>query len=262
MRVGESYHFKFAKQKKRFIINYKGRFMSNLIKIRSFDKSLSIKNLSATQSEIAIYGAIGGYWEDSVSAKSVLDAINGMEKTVNTINLRINSPGGDVFEGISIYNVLKNSSKKVNVYVDGIAASIASIIALAGDKVIMGEGAMFMIHKPLTFAAGNSKDFMEIIDRLDDVEEQLISIYRKNTNLDRTAIKSMMAEETYFDSAQSIDYGFASEKMQDDEYINMAACLKNAYWINNKSDIVKRFDDKKDAIGKEIEKIEATLARK
>jgi ATP-dependent protease ClpP protease subunit len=234
--------------------------MAKLLTMKSNDKKLSIKNLSQTQAEIAIYGEIGGYWDDAITAKSVLDALKDLPETVNTINLRINSPGGDVFEGISIYNLLRNSNKKIIVYVDGLAASIASIIALAGEEVHMGEGAMFMIHRPMTMAWGNSSAMMEVIDRLDDVEEQLLTIYQKRTKLDRTELKNYISKDTYFDSAQSVEFGFATAMMEEDSYVNMAACMDRAFWIKNKSDIVTNYEkakqNHKEVIGNFLDNLE------
>lgn len=199
------------------------------------ENSFKIENKTATRAEITIYGSIGeDFWGDSISAKSFNEKLGEIASSVNQIDVRLNSGGGDVFDGIVIYNRLKQHKAKVTVYIDGLAASIASVIALAGDEVIIGEGALMMIHKPWTWAAGNSADLEETIDRLNDVEEQILGIYQRNTNLDRAELRKMVAEETWLDATQALENGFATKKMDDDESIDMAASLDKAFWINKK----------------------------
>jgi len=198
-------------------------------------KAFSIECKTATRAEIAIYSSIGdSMWDDSVSAKSFNQELTGLPSSVNQIDVRLNSGGGDVFDGMTIYNRLKQHKAKVTVYIDGLAASIASVIALAGDEIVMGEGALMMIHKPWTMAQGDSKDLEETIDRLNDVEEQILGIYERNTNLSRPELRKMIAETTWFDADQAIDMGFAQRKMASDESVDMAASLNNAFWIKDK----------------------------
>jgi len=190
-----------------------------------------IKCKSATKAEIVLYAPIGeSFWGDSISAKQFSDELKKLDASVNEISVRINSPGGDVFHGIAIYNRLKQHKAKIIVYVDGLAASIASIIALAGDEVIMGEGALYMIHKPWSFAMGNSNDFEETINRLLDVEEQLVSIYAKKTKIDRNEIKKMLSDETWMDAEQAVEKGFADSTFEDSVPI-AASVFDSAKWI-------------------------------
>lgn len=191
-----------------------------------------IKAKSATKAEIILYASIGDSWfGDSITAKKFSDELKALESTVNEITVRINSPGGDVFDGITIYNRLKQHKAKIIVRIDGLAASIASIIALAGDEVIIGEGALFMIHLPWTFAMGNRKDLESTVDRLTDVEEQLVSIYQKKTGLERSEIKAMLEAETWLDADQAIEKGFVDRK--EDESVPLAASIfENSKWIN------------------------------
>ena len=99
-------------------------------------KPLRVASKSATKAEITLYSAIGeGLWGDSISAKQFSETLNSIDPAVNEITVRINSPGGDVFDGVAIYNRLKQHKAKIIVHIDGLAASIASIIALAGDKI-------------------------------------------------------------------------------------------------------------------------------
>ena len=133
---------------------------------------ISAKTVSSA--EITIYAPIGqDFWGEAISASSFSRELDSLPDTITNIDVRLNSPGGDVFDGITIYNRLRQHKASVTVYVDGMAASIASIIALAGDEIVMGEGAQFMIHKPMSFGFGNNLDFEALIDRLNDVEDQL-----------------------------------------------------------------------------------------
>lgn len=236
-------------------------------KIAAFRKQASqkfaIKNKSATKAEIVLYGNIGSsFWEEGISAKSVSDALKGLDSTVNELTIRINSGGGDVFDGIAIYNRLKQFKGKKIVMIDGLAASIASIIALAGDEIIMGEGALFMIHLPWTFAMGNRKEIEQTVDRLVDVEDQLVSIYVKKSGMDRNEVKKLLEAETWMSAEEAIDYGFV-DKTSDEESLPIAASVFDAAWIkrapkNYKSEASVIKQDVKDLKSK----IEATLARK
>ncbi len=194
-------------------------------------KKLSV-NMKANSkiAEIIVYGDIGASWfGDSISAKSFSDELAALPKDTEEIHVRINSGGGDVFDGLTIYNRLKQHKAKVTVYIDGLAASIASIIALAGDSVIMGEGAMFMIHKPWTIAYGNSNDFDETSRRLLEVEDQLVNIYLRRSSLTREEVKSMLKAETWMDAQEAKKHGFVDE-LQEDEF-PIAASTLDKVWI-------------------------------
>lgn len=192
----------------------------------------SVKSKSATKAEISIYGSVGASWfEDSISAKQFDEELKKLDSSVNEITVRINSPGGDVFDGITMYNRLVQHKAKIIVHIDGLAASIASIIALAGDEVIIGEGALYMIHLPWTFGFGDRIAFDDITNRLIDVEEQLISIYTKKTKMSRADTKKMLEEETWMDATTAIEKGFVDK--QAGESIPVAASLMNfsSQWI-------------------------------
>lgn len=228
-------------------------------------KALKIKSLSATQQELYIYGDIGeGYWDDEISPKSVIAALNEMPPTTNEIKVRINSPGGDVFAGIAIYNLLKQHDAKIITTVDGLCASIASIIALAGDEVIMGEGALYMIHLPWTMAAGNRIELDNTVQRLFDVEELMLSIYlnrcTKKKKIDRSEIRALLEKETWMDSDQAIEYGFVDSVAQDPAVPIAASSLDKAKWLAKKPPI-KTFDsiikDRAQEIKDKIERFKA-----
>jgi ATP-dependent Clp protease, protease subunit len=220
-----------------------------------------IRNKTETSAEIVIYQAIGQDWfGEGLTAKTVKAELDKLPKSIKNLSVRINSPGGDVFDGISIFNLLKSHSAKKTVYVDGLAASIASIIMLAGDEIILGEGSLVMIHKPMTMAFGNSDELEKSIQRLDDVEEQLVSIYARKTKLDRAEIRSMLREETWLDADQAIAKGFADKSVATD--MPIAAAFDKTPWIKNKPEqrVSLQVKNHAEELKKEIE--DFILARK
>lgn len=193
---------------------------------------LKIMNKSTTEAEIIIYAGIGqDWWGDGsmISAKNFSDELNKIPSTVNTLHVRINSPGGDVFDGVAIYNRLKQHKAKKIVYIDGLAASIASIIALAGDEVKIGEGALYMIHLPWTFAYGNRMDLDNTINRLLDIEEQMLGIYAKKAKIDRSEIRALLEAETWMGAEEAIEKGFVDSKLEDT--VAIAASAIKSRWI-------------------------------
>lgn len=189
--------------------------MKNLISTFSNRVSTSVdisKKFSAVVSEagdilIQIYGDIGqSFWGDGITAKQVADALASNPKSVT---IRINSPGGDAFEGVAIYNILKSSGKPVNVIVDGLAASAASIIAMAGDTVIMGKGTTMMIHPAMTLAYGNSADMRSIAEVLEKVTGSMADIYAERTGTDREVLLERMYSELWMNAGEAVELGFA-----------------------------------------------------
>ena len=237
-------------------------------KILGFAKNsgqqLKVQNKSATKAEIILYAGIGqDYWGDGsmISAKQFSDEIKKIDDSVNEITVRINSPGGDVFDGISIYNRLKQHKAKVVVHIDGLAASIASIIALAGDEVHIGEGALFMVHLPWTFAMGNRMDLDNTVGRLLNVEEQMIGIYSKKTGLSRDEIKSLLEAETWMGADEAIEKGFVDSKVSDS--MPIAASAIDSRWITRKPKTFKSVDSAITGTKNDlVKKIQERLARK
>lgn len=237
--------------------------MPKILNFQSRQKAFEIRNKTATSAEIILYGAIGSSWfEDSISAKQFSDQLKALDPAVNQIDLRINSPGGDVFDGVAIYNRLIQHPAKITCYIDGICASIASIIAMAGDEVIMGEGALMMVHLPWTMAYGNRSDLENIIMRLMDVEAQMTGIYSKCTGLPRNEIQAMLEAETWMDATQAVENGFADSTIAETMPV-AASLLTGAKWINKMPSKIKTQDD---VVKNEIEslknKISGILARK
>ena len=223
--------------------------------------------IEARQSEadILLYGAVGDdFWEDSVSAKSFSDELKVLPESVKKINLRINSPGGSVFDGVTIYERLRQHKAKVTVHVDGMAASIASIIALAGDEVIIGEGAFFMVHAPMSGVMGNAREMEDMIEVLDKIEAQMTGIYSRKTGLSSAEISRMLMKDTWLNAEEAVEMGFADRISDNDEsQMRVAASLiENANWIKSRPNMKTR-----DAMAREKVKdfknnIKEFLARK
>ncbi len=166
-----------------------------------------INQVDDETTEVFIYDVIGaGFFENPT--KDLVKEISSI--STDNILLRINSPGGAVFDGMAIYNGLRTPEAKVTTQIDGLAASIASVVALAGDEVKMLRGTQFMIHKPLMFGGGNATDFREMADLLDQVEGSIVDVYKAGSDLTDKAIRSAMEAETWYSPEQALDAGFAT----------------------------------------------------
>lgn len=158
--------------------------------------------------KLTIYGDIGeSWWGDYITANDVERELK--EVTSNNIEVHINSYGGDVFDGISIYNQLKNHKAKVTIYVDGIAASAASIIAMAADELIMNKGSNLMIHEGSTFVWGTKTDLKKTQNALESIDKSIADIYMTRYAGERSEIDTMIVNETWFTSSEAVDVGLA-----------------------------------------------------
>lgn len=159
--------------------------------------------------EIYIYGVIGGDWfGEGITAKMVADDLKALGK-VKTIDARINSEGGDVFQGKAIYSLLVENKAKITVKIDGLAASAASFIAMAGDDIEIAEGAFVMIHDAYGVSFGRAEDMRKYADILDMVNESIIDVYAARTEQSKDKIKKWMSDETWFTAKEAISNGFA-----------------------------------------------------
>ena len=163
----------------------------------------NIQNKAGETADVYIFEEIGMY---GVTAQDFISEIKDLKD--KPINLRINSLGGDVFNGMAIYNVIKKRESKTTVYVEGIAASIATIIALGADEVIMSENSLFMIHNAWGGTMGNSKDMRKSADTLDKISNELTEIYVKKTGLAYNRVTEMMDEETWLSAEEAYELGF------------------------------------------------------
>lgn len=186
-----------------------------------------ITNAASTDApaEIRIYDRIGkDYWSESgVEAKAFAENLQTIPLS-QPINMRVNSPGGNVFEGLAIYNVLKARGSKITCYVDGVAASIASVIALAADTVIIPENGLFMIHDPSGYCEGTSEDMEKAIQMLNACKDSIVSVYANETGQTEEVIREKMTAQTWFTGAEAVDFGFAT-KLTDK--VDIAACLNS-----------------------------------
>jgi ATP-dependent Clp protease protease subunit len=159
--------------------------------------------------EIWLYDQVGADpWFGGISAKSFADELNKLGK-VDVVNLRINSPGGSVFDGLAIYNTLARHPARIEVDVDGVAASIASVIAMAGDEIRMASNATMMIHDPYGMSAGSAQDMRKTADLLDQIKGQIVDTYANRTGKDATALADMMANETWMTAQEARQHGFS-----------------------------------------------------
>jgi len=211
--------------------------MGKLIDLPKAKKPCKVNYLNKEKShaEIIIYDDIGkdGFWFEAFGAKQLDEELKKLDKSVKKIDVRLNSPGGSVFEGHTIYNRLKQHSAEIIVYIDGIAASIASVIAMAGDEIIMGEGSQIMIHKPWSFVQGDATQMEKEAEILDRLEDQIINIYKKKTGLTDMELRKMVAEETWISGEEAVDMGFATKLAEDGE-LQKAAASVDKPWINKK----------------------------
>lgn len=182
----------------------------------------SMKAAANGSLSISIYDEIGFFGVNAADFKRTLDDYG----PVAEINLSLHSPGGAVFEGLAIYNQLKNHPATVNVHIDGIAASIASLIAMAGDSITMPENAFMMIHKPWAVSKGDAEKLRENADLLDKVEKTLISAYRDQTGLSDDDLSEMLAAETWLSGPEALELGFATSIA---EPIEAAASFKSTF---------------------------------
>lgn len=163
-----------------------------------------ITNLAADTAEVAIYDEIG-YW--GVTASDFMAELAGAD--VKNLTLRINSPGGDVFDGLAILNSLRNHPAVVNVVVDGLAASAASFIAMAGDKIEMSPNSMMMIHEASGLCMGNSQDMRELADLLDKTSANIADIYARRSGRPAEEHRAAMRNESWYSDQEAVDAGLA-----------------------------------------------------
>jgi len=153
-----------------------------------------------------LYGDIGF----DITAREFSDELKALGDTKEIV-IRINSFGGDVFDGVAIYSRLIDSGANIIVFIDGIAASAASVIAMAGNEIHIAEAGFVMIHDAWAMSMGNAADLRKTAARLESVSEQIAAIYQRRTGQDMAEIRAFMAAETEFNAEQSIELGFATE---------------------------------------------------
>ncbi|GIP40777.1 ATP-dependent Clp protease proteolytic subunit [Paenibacillus sp. J31TS4] len=188
--------------------------MSNLTAIKKNPVFWQMKRAANHTGELYIYGEIAAYqWEDSdTTAQSFKKELDDLGD-IKTLNVYINSPGGSVFQGQAIHTILKRHKARVVVHIDGVAASIASVVAMAGDKVSMPANAMMMIHNPWTIAMGNAQELRKQAESLDKIRESIIEAYlsKAGQSLSRDKLTELLDAETWLTAKECYDYGLCNE---------------------------------------------------
>ena len=216
---------------------------------------LQIKNQTDTSADLYFYGDIvsswWGAWEDAdqypEKVKNFLDEAKGKD-----LNIYVNSGGGSVFAGMAIYNMIKRHQGNKTVYIDGLAGSIASVIALAGDKVVIPSNAYMMIHKPWTYTYGNSNELREQANVLDTIEEGIMNVYKDNLKdgVDIEEVRELVNAETWLTGEDALKYF----NIELSETIDVVACASDFYDKYNKvpNTISNKLKNKESSKDKEI----------
>lgn len=199
-------------------------------------------NKTEEDAQIDIYGEIGeSFWGESKSASEFKKELNNLGEVKN-IAININSPGGSVFDGLAIYNMLKRHKAHISVYVDGLAASAASFIAMAADEVIMPENAYLMIHNAWSFTGGNKKDFIKMAETLEQMDGTISNIYAEKTGKTQDEMLAMMDEEKWMDGKEALELGF-SNKIEESKKV---AANIGSFFIDKFKNIPKNLEILKD----------------
>ena len=185
--------------------------------LNRWDPSIRAAAESDEDRSISVYDVIGVDWwtGEGVTAKRISAALRSLGAGPVTVN--INSPGGDLFEGLAIYNLLREHKGEVTVNVVGVAASAASIIAMAGDTVKVARAGFLMIHNAWITARGNRNDLREYAQDLEPFDEAMADIYAVRTGADRKAMSKLMDNETWIGGSSAVDQGFADSLLDSDQ---------------------------------------------
>ena len=166
-----------------------------------------VKNEDTDETELLFNGPISEdtWFGDEITPALFRDELN---KVKGDLIVWLNSPGGDVFAASQIYTMLRNHKSKVTVKINALAASAASVVAMAGDETLIAPTAMLMIHDPACFVAGNKADMEKAIELLEEVKESIINAYEEKCHLSRSKIAKMMSEETWLNAKKALQLGF------------------------------------------------------
>lgn len=167
--------------------------------------------------DLYIFGDITGYpWDEKdKDAYSIVKELTGL--SAKEVNVHINSYGGDVAEGLAIYNTLKNSGKKVTTYCDGFACSAASVIFMAGDERLMNEASLLMIHNAWTWTSGDANAFRKQAEDLDKITQGSVNVYLERISIPEKELKDLMDQETWITAEEAVNWGFATGTVKSKE---------------------------------------------
>lgn len=207
-------------------------------------KRFEVLNKAADQNETTIYmyGSIGDGWYADISANDVRSQLNAIES--DTINIHLNSPGGDVFESIAISNLLKDHKAKIIVTIDALAASGGSVIAMGADQVIMKKNAMMMIHKAWTYAAGNSIELTKIANDLEKMDSAVTESYTSRFVGERSELEQLLADETWLTAEECLALGFC------DEVTDLEQTEEPVQQLNAKEAVLNKYGNQTFALNK------------
>jgi len=217
-------------------------------------KYITAKAKNKDKGELMIYGDISDvkWYEEDVTPKDIDTALKDLTDC-KEIDIYINSYGGSVFAGLAIVSMLERCTATKTVYIDGIAASMGSVIAMAGDKIIMPENALMMIHKPSGCAFGNADDMRKQADMLDKAEDTLCSLYMKRFNKSETELKDLLKAETWLNSDEALSYGLIDSVSDALEMVASAKGLVfNKLEIDKENPIYNKLKPKGDITNLEI----------
>lgn len=227
--------------------------------------SIEIRNNTGEAADLYFFGDINSeslgewqkYYPDDKAPKDVQDFLDQLDG-VDRINVHINSGGGSVFGGIAIYNILKRHSAEITVYVEGIAASIASVIAMAGDKIIIPSNAQMMIHKPSSITWGNADDMRKEADVLDGCQKVILNTYMQHVKEGITPeqINALIDAETWKNGEEWQEYF----DIEISEKSSAAACASS--YFDRYANLPAGLGGKKEPEGTDVEKIAEAVARR
>ena len=190
-------------------------------------------NDEKTERILTLSGVIAeeSWFDDEVTPKIFRDELMSGE---GDITVWINSPGGDCIAAAQIYNMLLEYKGNVTIKIDGIAASAASVVAMAGNKVIMSPVSMLMIHNPMTMAAGDTTEMKKAISMLTEVKESIINAYELKTGISRDKIAKLMDAETWMDANKAVELGFADEILSRESSVKPSAMMYSENVVSRK----------------------------
>ncbi len=184
----------------------------------------NVKAAEAGVGELYLYDAIGADWFGGISSKDVVRALQDLaDGGAKTLNIFINSPGGDVFEGTAMYTAIARFDGEKNVYIDSLAASAASYVAMVGDKIYTAFNAMWMIHNPWGLVIGNAADMRKTADDLDKIGQTLVDTYVRRTGQTAEAVRAWLDAETWFNASEAKQFGFTDEIVDEEGEIEPGA---------------------------------------
>ncbi len=235
-------------------------FISNREVKADFKKGFEIEN-NADTATIYLYDEIGGW---GTYASEVIQELEGI--TASNILVRINSPGGSVFEGLAIYNVLKDHPANIKVKVDGMAASIASVILLAADEIEVASNALVMIHRAMSMTFGTVDEIMEDVELLEKVEKTILKTYEERTKLSQEEALALMSvgttnSGTWLNAEEAMEIGFATKQGEEMKIAAKFTDLPFRDAPKNAFEMLKEPEPEEEQLEVDASEVDALLSR-